>query len=155
MSDAGKGRASRVKTWVLVGSLSLNLLVAGLAVGLVVKGPMGPHDLGFGLFDEALRPEDRRALREALRERSGDLRAARRQMTADLDGVLAALRAEPFDAAKLQAALAVQQNHLTERLQIGTEAIGAYLAGLSREERLAVAARLEDRQRHGRPDRKD
>lgn len=154
MTDATTPRASRVKTWVLVGSLGLNLLVAGLAVGAWVNGPPGMRDLGFGPFDEAFRPEDRKALRAAVRARAGDLRAARGQMAEDMGAVVTALRAEPFDAAALSAALAAQQANLTARLKIGSEVIGTYMAGLAPEDRLAVADRIEDRLKHGR-DTKD
>lgn len=153
MSDATTPRASRVRTWLLVGSVGLNLLVAGLAVGAFVKGPPGLRDLGFGPFDEAFRPEDRRALREAVRARAGDLRSARVQMTRDVQAVVVALRAEPFDAGALSAALAAQQANLAQRLQIGSEVIGTYMAGLSPEERLALADRIEDRARHGKGDK--
>ncbi|NBZ87690.1 periplasmic heavy metal sensor [Stagnihabitans tardus] len=143
---------ARARNWLLYGSLALNLLVAGLAVGAWVKGPPGMRDgrdLGFGMFDEAFRPEDRMALRDAVRARAGDLRAARGQMAGDLAAVAAALRAEPFDATALKAALATQQEHLTARLRIGSEVIGDYLAGLSPKDRAAFAERLEARAKRG------
>lgn len=142
----------RARTWLLYGSLALNLLVAGLAVGAWVKGPPGMRDgrdLGFGMFDEAFRPDDRMALRDAVRARAGDLKAARGQMAGDIAAVAAALRAEPFDAEVLRAALATQQEHLTARLRIGSEVIGDYLSGLSPEDRRAFAERLEARTRRG------
>lgn len=147
-----KPPAPRPRNWLLFGSLALNLLVAGLAVGAWVKGPPGMRDgrdLGFGIFDEAFRPEDRMALRDAVRERAGDLKAARGQMAQDLTAVAAALRAEPFDPAALQAALATQQEHLTARLRIGSEVIGDYLSGLGPEDRAAFAERLEARAKRG------
>ena len=45
MSDATTPRASRVRTWLLVGSVGLNLLVVGLAVTVVTK-PAGPRIKG-------------------------------------------------------------------------------------------------------------
>lgn len=150
MSDTVVPRSGRAKTWVLVGSLGVNLLVAGLALGAWLHGPPGLRDLGFGPFDEAFRMEDRQALRAAVRGRAGDLKAARSQMSADIGGVVAALRAEPFDAEALRSALATQQSHLTARMQIGSEVIGTYLAGLPEADRKAFADRIEAHQKHGK-----
>lgn len=147
MSDqAVPARTGRAKTVVLVLSLGMNLLVAGVAFGVWVHGPPGPRDgrdLGFGVFDEAFRPQDRAALRDAVRERSGDLRAARRELSRDVAAVLEALRAEPFDARDLAFALEGQHETLRARLRIGAEVIGDYLSDLPKAERLGFADRLE------------
>lgn len=147
-------KSGRVKTVVLVISLGVNLAVGGLALGAWLHGPPGVRDgrdLGFGPFDEAFRPADRMALRDAVRARAGDLKAARGQLGADVAAVIAALRAEPFDAGALTTALAAQQAHLTARLQIGSEVVGNYLAALSPADRKAFADRLEARMAKGKP----
>lgn len=154
-SAPGKGKA---RTVVLVVSLGLNLLVAGMAVGAWMHGPPGPRDgrdLGFGPFDEVFRPEDRLSLRDAVRARAGDLRAARSQMSTDMQAVISALRAEPFDPAALKAALARQQDNLTRRIGIGTEVITDYLSALPAERRAEFADRIEEKVRRGKDMAKD
>ena len=107
-------------------SVALNLAVAGLVSGFVWHGGPAGHgdmmvrDIGFGPFDEALLPEDRDALRKAIRARFGDIRAARRQTMEDAQAILAAMKAEPFDATTLSAALDLQAEHLGDRLEFGS-----------------------------------
>lgn len=145
------GRGLRIAFAV---SVALNLGVLGLAVGIVLHdGPGRPgmiRDMGFGPFEEALRPEDRDDIRKSLIKYAGDLRAARNEMQADANAILAALRAEPFDAAGLAGALATQQQHLAERLKLGSGVIGDFLANLPAEERIGFADRLEEHMKHGR-----
>ena len=139
------GRGMRI---ALAVSLALNLGVAGLVGGLLFEGgPRGRseivRDLGFGPFDEALRPEDRDVLRKAMQSRSGDLRAAGDQMRSDAVSILGALRAVPFDKVALTAALQGQEQHLTARLKLGNAVFGDFLAGLSDQVRIAFADRYE------------
>lgn len=136
-------------------SVALNLAVAGLVTGIVLHGGPGGRgdmvrDLGFGPFEGALSSEDREALRKVVRDRFGDIRAARRQMQEDVQALLAALTAEPFDPARLTAAMAAQAEHLGDRLEFGSEVLRDHLLSLSDEDRRAFAARLEERMRHGR-----
>lgn len=141
--------------WALVASLAVNLGVAGLALGVWLHDGPGGHgpmvrDLGFGPYDDALRPQDRDALRAALRGKLGDLAASRQQMAADVTAVLAALRADPFDANALDAALAAQQAHLSARMKIGNDTMRDFLAALPQADRLAFADRLEAKLKRGR-----
>lgn len=147
------GRGLRI---ALAVSLALNLGVAGLVVGSFLHGGPGGRgdpmvrDMGFGPFDEALRPEDRAALRKSLVQHAGDLRAARREMQADASAILTALRADPFDPAGLTSALAAQEQHLADRLRLGSGLIRDFLVALPPQDRLDFADRLEGRMRHGR-----
>ncbi|MDP5215657.1 periplasmic heavy metal sensor [Ruegeria sp. 2205SS24-7] len=97
----------RTRTWVklLLGvSLALNLAVAGLAVGAMLrfggddhKRPM-PKTVGSTLY-RALPDEDRKALRTQTR----DIHKARRgAKEGDLKAVIAVLDAEPFDPQALR-----------------------------------------------------
>ena len=145
------GRGVRI---ALAVSLALNLGVAGLAAGAFLHGGPGKRDMirdmGFGPFNEALRPEDRDAIRQNLIGHIGDLRNARSEMQADATAILTALRAEPFVPAGLTAALAAQQQHLTDRLKLGSSVIEEFLVNLPTEDRLEFATRLEDHMRYGR-----
>ncbi len=154
MSDIAKIPQSKWTRWVLIASLGLNLVVAGLGLGAFIHGGPGRAgdmlDLGFGPFDNSLRPEDRDAVKAAMRAKSGALSAARAAMVADSVAVLAALRTNPFDATALRTALASQEDHLNARLKLGTDTIGDYLAALTEKDRLEFADRLEHHLRHGK-----
>ena len=148
------GRGLRI---ALAVSLALNLGVAGLVGGLLWHDGPGGHgdlvrDMGFGPFDEALRPEDRDALKKSAQQRAGDLRTARREMQGDATAILTALRNDPFDPAALTAAFAAQQKHLADRIGFGSELIRDFLAALPQQDRLDFATRLEDHLKHGRGD---
>lgn len=140
--------------WALIASLAVNLGVAGMAVGAFFHGGPGGrgmvHDLGFGPFDMALRPEDRAALKAAMGAKAGDLTASRGEVAADVTAIVAALRSEPFDTAVLNAALAAQQGHLAARMKLGSDALQEFLAALPAQDRLDFADRLEQRLLHGR-----
>ncbi|MBL8562485.1 MAG: periplasmic heavy metal sensor [Gemmobacter sp.] len=139
--------AGRRWKWAFLGLLTLNLLAAGLIGGMIAKGPpMGDRairDLGFGLYGEALDEADRKALRKAFMEQGPGLRDMRKAMRADLAGVLAALRAEPFNPAALDAAFAQQTARLEEKMQLGQALLRDRLVGMTPEQRRAFADRLE------------
>jgi uncharacterized membrane protein len=148
-------RTGRGLKIALAVSVALNLGVAGLVTGIVLHGGPGGRgdmvrDLGFGPFEGALSEADRDALRGKVRAQFGDIRAARREMQADAQALLAALTADPFDPAALTEAMAAQAEHLGERLKFGSDLMRDHLLSLSDEDRRAFAGRLEDRMRHGR-----
>ncbi len=140
------GRKTRI---LLAVSLALNLAIVGVMAGGMLRGrlhggsmQMG-QDLGFGVIAEALRPEDRRALRQALIAHAPDLRDAQQNKLKDAANLLATLRSVPFDPQSLNAALVTQQDRLAAQLSIGRDVLASYLGSLSDEERLAFAERLE------------
>lgn len=127
-------------------SVALNLAVAGLAVGARLSDGMHrgmPRDMSFGSFSEALSDADRRALRKGLFEHAGEFRNARAAGRAEFATLLATLRASPFDAEAMKAALVAIETRNAERLQLGRSLIEARLVEMSDSERLAFADRLE------------
>lgn len=136
-------------------SVAVNLAVLGVVAGLWLDGGPGPHgdmmvrEMGFGPFDEALRPQDRAALKKLVLAQIGDLRTTRQQMQTDATAILAALRATPFDAALLQSALDGQAQNLQARIKLGSGLIATYLTSLTSEDRLDFADRLEEHMHHG------
>ena len=139
----------------LIASLAVNLAVAGLALGAYLHNGPGGHsetvrDLGFGPYDDALRPQDRDALKQAMKAKAAALKETRGQLSADTTVVIAALRATPFDADALGAALAGQQAHLSARMKLGSDTMGDFLAKLPPQDRRAFADRLENRLKRGR-----
>lgn len=144
---------------LLTVSLAANLLVAGLVAGAFIKGmPDGPRgdiarDMGFGVFDEALTREDRGHLKEAFRTAAPPREDLRRLLRQDVEALLAALRARPFDPAALDAALAVQRQRMQDRLDLGQRLMRDRLVAMSDADRQAFAQRLESalqrRESHG------
>lgn len=140
--------------------LALDLLVVGAMGGMMLKGPHGPRgdivrNLGFGPYGEALTPEDHAALRKAFKAHKPDLKASRAQFRADMDEMLAALRAEPFDPARLAAAFAHQRERLAGQMALGQDLLRERLVAMSPAERAAFADRLEKSlTRRAAPDRR-
>lgn len=144
------GRKLRI---ALAVSVALNLLIIGLVAGAALRdgGPRDRmvRDLDFGPFTEALRPEDREGLRRDFIRQAPDMRDMRRQMREDFATVLAALRAEPFDAEALRDVVANQGERMAARLALGQDLILARIAAMTPAERAAFADRLERRLERG------
>jgi uncharacterized membrane protein len=148
--------APRWMRWFLVASLALNLLVAGVVLGdLVGGGPPGrgrPVELTLGPLARALGEEDRRAVLRELRGREGGTPSPRERRAAFAD-LVAAIRAEPFDADRAAAALAAQAERMAAVEREVQAALMARLAAMSPEARAAFADRLEGELGRGPPGR--
>ena len=85
---------------VLLVSLALNLLVVGVVAGHFLrddpKGRVPRVDRMQAPMTFALSHEDRRAIGKALRQEYRDNRPSREEVVAEYQGVIAALRADPF-----------------------------------------------------------
>jgi hypothetical protein len=82
-------------------------------------------------------------MRDSLFERAPDIREARRVQRADLEGLVALLRAEPFDAVAFAARMADQQGRIERQLRLGQEVLQERVAQMSPEARRGFADRLE------------
>jgi uncharacterized membrane protein len=131
--------------WLLVVSLALNLLVAGLVVGAVLRhdGPRRHMEMGPGPFAQALSPEDRLAILAGLRDRPGFGSPSREERQQAMAEVLAALRSEPFDQGRAEAAMASQADRMATVEREVQAAMVERIASMSPEERGAFADRLE------------
>lgn len=151
-ADAGQPKVRR--RWLLPASLALNLLVAGVIGGAAVRhsfgddGPMMVRDLAFGPFTEALSPEDHDALRRSFMAQAGNLRDLRPGGRADFDGLVAALRAAPFDLEAVKTQMATHRDRMAERLGLGQDLLVERIAAMSDGDRAAFAGRLEAALRH-------
>lgn len=150
-APAPAGRGIRI---ALAVSVALNLGVLAMGVGMMWHGGPGGHgdmvrDLNFGPFTEALSPDDRHALRQSFMTHLPDFRAERQRMRSDAEAVLAALRTQPFDPAALRAAMGTMQDHMRERMDLGSQMIEDMLAAMTPEARAAFADRLEASLRRG------
>lgn len=159
-SARSKARLSGGMRALLVGSLTLNLLVAGLVVGaMVFDGPSERRhggkdhrpaggreervDPALGPFGRALEPEHRRAVGEQLRREAGSREDSRRQIATELSMMIELLRAEAFDKDGFQAVLDAQNTRFAERGELGRRLLAEHLEDMSLEERQRVADKLE------------
>lgn len=143
-SENSKCRGLR---WALIGSVTLNLLVAGVIVGGFVAHDRHPPrpvvgDVSLGAFTEALSPEDRDALRRAAQKRVGDFRDMRQAARTDMTALIAALQADPWNRAEVEQILARHKARTIERVDIGEALIFERLEEMTPEERRAFAERL-------------
>lgn len=138
-------------------SVTLNLVVAGIVAGAVLRGPPdhGPKDreFSFGPFSQAMTPEQRRDLRQQILKASPDLRQTKQEMRDDLGRVVAALRAKPFDAKVFADLMEAQHTRLAEQIAIGSKALSSFLMAMDDAQRLEFADRLEQRLKHKGMDR--
>ncbi|WP_114285739.1 periplasmic heavy metal sensor [Candidatus Halocynthiibacter alkanivorans] len=144
-----KFRWSRV---VLVLSLGLNLAVAGLVVGSVVRSDgfgrpphqaMQARDLGFGPFVAALKPKDRRSIGREFALKSGPSREGMRETRARFEAMLAALKAEPYEQTVVSQLFEAMEQDRSGRLLAAKEAMLGKIESMSAQERQDYAARLD------------
>ncbi|WP_339762351.1 periplasmic heavy metal sensor [uncultured Sulfitobacter sp.] len=143
----GNGKWMR---WALGLSLGVNLLVAGLVAGAAYRFD-GPHGGAGGNMRDygtayiiALEKERRRDLFNELRRNkpAGHLtRTARRALYSE---VVSAIRAEPFDIARVRSALDQQANASVAVQQAVQDAWLKELASMDDTARAAYAGRLQE-----------
>jgi len=143
------------RKWLLVGSLGLNLMVAGLVAGAMLGG--GPDgrpsrlDLTVGPLTRAMAEEDRVALREQLRAQGAFDHRERVAMRADMSVMLGLVRAETFDAEAFRDVVLRQRARLANGQDRVLAVVVLQIESMSPEGRAAFADRLEDQLRRDRP----
>ena len=148
MADPMKptARPSRIWRIVLIFSLALNLAVVGIVAGAMISGRFGDGpprriDFGLGPVARALTSDERRDIGRDLRQdhnlRSHDFRGQMAAMTA-------ALRADPYDPAAMQALLEDQAARLSQVQANARLAVLERIAAMSPARRSAFADRLEE-----------
>lgn len=152
-----KPALSRRLRWLLIGSLTLNLLVVGVVAGTALRFAGGlpgsggaERSLGFGPWSRGMNHDDIKALREAYRASGEDFRAAWHEDRADRAALVAALRAEPFDPAAMDAITARMAERGEARMALGQRLIRDHIMALPPEARRAFADRMEAGHRRGR-----
>ena len=154
----------RTPTWMrvaLVTSLALNLLVLGIVGGAVLKfGRDGPSRAGFlpgdyGPYSRAMSESDREALRAAYRAEAPRLRENRAAVRQGFRELQDALRADPYDHARVVAVVEAQQARVQDHAALMRGLMLDRVAAMSPEERAAFADRLERVVRRGPPRERD
>lgn len=134
-------------------SVALNLAVVGIVAGAILRdGPHGPHlvrDMDFGPFGEALTMEDREAMRDRFFQSAPDFRGMRDEIQKDSADLLAILKADPLDSAKLADVMSRQSKRLLDRISLGQTLIVERISAMSPAERRAFADRLQEAFEHG------
>ena len=143
-------RRRRWMTVALVVSLGVNLMVAGLVGGAILRD--GPHDrdpfsrdvsaLGLRLYYRARPDPAREDLRHRVGERRGDFRAGREALTRHMAAMADAVGAVPFDAARLSAVLAEQGRTVAGNMATGQALLVATIGAMSPDDRAAMAEAL-------------
>lgn len=135
----------RLMKIALVISVALNLLVVGIVAGALfhLRDGDGPRLRGLGPMTPlvvALEDDRRDSVREELRQRGpSDREALRGQFAAVID----AIRAEPFDSARLRQVLAEQRVAANETQQASETVLIDTIANMGVDERAAYAAKLQ------------
>lgn len=140
-------------------SLTANLAVLGAVVGAHLRdghdmGMMPPadrsmlRDTGVGPFFEALPRDVRARMGQALRARTGGLGPDRAALAQDFREMMAALRADPYDPARLETVLTAQQQRIQARVDADRAVLLDEIAAMNPADRAAFADRLEMGFRH-------
>lgn len=146
----------RWPTVLLALSLTLNLAVLGLIAGAhfredrdMRRFPAPDRSMmrstGFGPFFDAMPREARNRMGAALNGREAAFASDPAVLAAELREMLMALRAEPFEAAALEAVLAAQQARASARIEAGRAVLIEQIATMSPAERRDFADQLEGR----------
>lgn len=149
-TKVGSGRWMRL---ILVASLALNLLVVGAVGGvLIMSGGKHPHhapgfDRAGGPMTRALSHEDRREIGRQMRAAYRDGRPGRTAQREALDGLITALRADPFERAVVQSRMSEMRNLMRDRLELGETLLLDRLEAMSPQERAEYADRLTESNR--------
>ena len=162
-AEPAKPRMKPAWRAVLIASLALNFAVVGVVGGAILshdrddrRHPPRPDSFA-GPLTRALSEEDRRAIGRAMRdhfEGQNSERSSRRAVTAAL---AEAIRAEPFDRARVEGHLAAMKAEMDRGLIVAQEKLIDRLEGMSPEEREGFAERLmaqADRKKGGKKERK-
>ncbi|MBT0958781.1 periplasmic heavy metal sensor [Alphaproteobacteria bacterium KMM 3653] len=151
-SAPSSGRWMRV---LLFASLAVNLAVAGLVAGAVLRQGGGPErdrapqdasfgrDLGLGPYGRALSKNDKDHLRSVAKEKSAMFRENRKAIRAAVEETVATLREPEFDRARVEAAFANQRRLVGEAQREGHGLLIERLSALSHADRMTFADRLE------------
>ena len=159
MTEAGTEK----KRWgwarvVLIASLALNLAVVGVVAGAAWRFGGDRYDRRASDFSvpyiRALSPADRRAIGKELRRAQGHETTGKAARGARFEQMSEALRAEPFDLARVEELSLQQRSAVNARLSAAQEIWLSYVAQMTPNERAAYADRLDEALTHGPHKRK-
>ncbi|RWR29720.1 periplasmic heavy metal sensor [Sinirhodobacter populi] len=149
MTDGSMGKSMKM---LLIASLAVNVLVVGVAVGGYLgldrqspPRPPQPPDMALGPLGSAFSREDRAAMMREAEKAGADLGMMRDSLRQDMQALLAALTAEPWDPDRVQRSLAEMRVRTERRAELGEKVMIDRLSAMSPDERQAYAAKLRAR----------
>lgn len=154
--NTSSSQTSRVTRGLLIGSLALNLLIIGGAVGFMATAEKHrappPSSFSVGPFTQALKEEQRQNVRTNLKENMESRRKTdRKEGRKAFSAFLTALRQDPFERESVVSALNAMDAQSKARRMEGTNALLDEIEKMTSEERAAYVERLERALRKKRP----
>lgn len=147
--------------YLLIISLGLNLAVVGMVLGARFAGPSDrkgfrppPDASGMHSLLRALPESKRSDARQYFRDNRAKMKQTGQQMRATAQGVRTAIIADPFDAAALRDAFALQRETLGLTAVDAHNAFVAIITTMTLEERKAYVEALNERRLRRVKDRK-
>lgn len=143
-------KLSPLTRWVLIGSLGLNLLAAGVFGGALLRQwgpgdhPPPPRNVALGFWSEGLQRQDHEALRDRFRSKGVDFKASWQGERSDRQALITILRTEPFDAAAFVTLADSLQNRAVGRMTLTEDIVRGHIIDMTPEARQAFADRLEE-----------
>lgn len=140
---------SPLTRWVLIGSLGLNLLAAGVFGGALLRewGPKDhappPRNVALGFWSEGLQRADHAALRQRFRAEGVDFKSAWQGERADRKALIQILKTEPFNVAAFEAVADSLQGRAVGRIASTEAVVRGHIIDMTPEARRAFAERLE------------
>ncbi len=152
MADGSMGKRMKM---LLIASLAVNVLVAGMTVGGYLAADRdppprqpGPPDMALGPLGSAFSREDRAAMLREAEKAGADLGMMRANLRQDTQSLLTALTATPWDPDRVRQALADMRGRTERRAELGEQVIIDRLSAMSAADRLAYAEKLRARFDH-------
>lgn len=148
MADDSMGKSMKI---LLIASLAINVLLVGVAIGgylgLDRRSPprSPPQDMALGPLGSAFSREDRAAMMREAEKAGADLGVMRDGLQQDMQSLLTALTAEPWDPGRVQQSLAGMRVRAETRAELGEKVMIDRLSAMSPDERHAYAAKLRSR----------
>ncbi len=136
--------------WALAASIGLNVVLAGIIGGALLKGPPPPPPVGLWYYGRALPEPYKRDLGQALRDNRRDWIDQRNALNSQRAAVADALVAEPFDIGAVQALLDKEPPMVNDLAMRGTRLLIEQIRRMDPEERAAYSESLR-RQKAGPP----
>ncbi|TPE50244.1 periplasmic heavy metal sensor [Amaricoccus solimangrovi] len=137
--------------WAFIGSLCLNLALAGLIAGALLKGPPSTPPPGLWGYGRALPEPYRHDLSQALRDSRRDWMGPREELRGQRRALAEALTAKPYDPAAVEEVVTREPRLMDALAQRGSRLLLDQIGRMSPEDRAAFAEAL--RRKPKGPDR--
>ncbi len=147
-ATAGYKTSPKVKI-ILVVSLAINLLIAGMMGGMMYRANGIPHmdthlrDVGFKVLVNALTRKDRFMMGRALREKFGNRDARLSLARLKINELVKVLQASDFDGNKVETILRSNALNIVPRQEAGVRMLIDRLKSMTAKERQTYVDRLD------------